>query len=78
MSIAEDLEKLTPFTVSIAEARRISGLSRSEIYRRLADNRLQAIKSGSRTLIILDTLMRHLKALPLATFRAPVRRGSAR
>ena len=78
MSEAEQIERLTPFTVSIAEARRISGLSRSEIYRRLAEKRLEAVKSGSRTLIVMDTLMKHLKSLPPATFRTPVKVGRTR
>jgi hypothetical protein len=55
----------------IPEAVRISGLSRSEIYRRLATGDIRAIKSGSRTLILMDSLKAHLRALPPATFRAP-------
>src|SRR6516164_533443 len=55
----------------IPDACRISGLSRSEIYRRLAAGDIRAIKSGSRTLILMDSLRAHLAALPAATFRAP-------
>ena len=55
----------------IAEACRISGLSRSEIYRRLATGDIRAVKSGSRTLILMDSLRAHLMNLPPATFRAP-------
>jgi hypothetical protein len=55
----------------IPDACRISGLSRSEIYRRLAAGDIHAVKSGSRTLILMESLRAHLASLPLATFRAP-------
>jgi hypothetical protein len=55
----------------ISDACRISGLSRSEIYRRLAAGDLRAVKSGSRTLVLMDSLRAHLASLPAATFRAP-------
>ena len=53
----------------IPDACRISGLSRSEIYRRLAAGDIRAVKSGSRTLILLDSLRAHLASLPAARFR---------
>jgi hypothetical protein len=64
-----DFEKRTlkgssPFldvvAVSIPDASRVSGLSRSEIYRRLAAGDIRAVKSGSRTLILMDSLRAHL------------------
>jgi hypothetical protein len=58
-----------PILISIADARTISGLSRSAIYRQLAAGNIRAVKGGSRTLIILQSLMQHLESLPLATFR---------
>jgi hypothetical protein len=57
--------------VSIAEASRISGLGRSELYRRLGRKQVCAVKSGSRTLILMESLRQHLASLPPATFRAP-------
>jgi hypothetical protein len=60
-----------PLALPIPDAQRVSGLSRSEIYRRLAAGDIRAIKSGSRTLILMDSLRAHLAALPAATFRAP-------
>jgi hypothetical protein len=59
-----------PLLVSIADARTISGLSRSELYRRMAAGDIRAVKSGTRTLIILHSLIEHLKALPAAKFHA--------
>jgi hypothetical protein len=61
----------SPLAVTIQEAVRISGLSRSELYRRLSDGKVRAIKSGARTLIVMDSLRTHLASLPTATFRAP-------
>jgi hypothetical protein len=60
-----------PLAASIPDACRISGLSRSEIYRHLGAGDIRAVKSGSRTLILLDSLRAHLASLPPATFRAP-------
>ena len=60
----------SPLAVTIHEAVRVSGLSRSELYRRLADGKVRAVKSGSRTLILMDSLRTHPTSLPAATFRA--------
>lgn len=69
------LKGVAAFTESLAasipDACRISGLSRSEIYRRLAAGDIHAVKSGSRTLILMDSLRAHLANLPPATFRTP-------
>ena len=54
----------------IPDACRISGLSRSEIYRRLAAGDIRAVKSGARTLIVMDSLRSHVANLPTAKFRA--------
>ena len=67
--IAED--GVQPLTVTIHEAVRLSGLSRSELYRQLSTGRVQARKSGARTLIVWASLQTHINGLPLATFRTP-------
>ena len=61
---------IQPLTVTIPEAVRLSGLSRSELYRQLSAGRISARKSGSRTLILWATLKAHVEALPEAEFRA--------
>ena len=58
-----------PFTATIKEAVRLSGVSRSELYRKLAAGDVVAIKSGRRTLIIVSSLVAHLANLPPAEFR---------
>jgi hypothetical protein len=60
-----------PLTVTICEATRLSGLSRSEIYRRLVAGDITARKSGCRTLIIWASLQAHIEGLPPAEFRVP-------
>jgi hypothetical protein len=62
---------IDPITAPIAEAVRISGMSRSEIYRRLAAGDIVAVKNGSRTLIVMASVRDYLARLPIATFRAP-------
>ena len=62
---------IEPIAVTIQEAIRICGLSRSEIYRRLAAGDIEAIKSGTRTLILLDSIKRYLASLPTAQYRGP-------
>jgi hypothetical protein len=62
---------IPPLTVTIPEAVRLSGLSRSELYRQLGAGCIRACKSGSRTLIVWESLKAHVEALPPATFRAP-------
>ena len=61
---------LTPFACGIHEAVQFSGLSRSEIYRQLTRGDIHAIKSGTRTLILVESLRAHLSGLPKAIFRS--------
>ena len=65
------MTKDEPLLVTIREAVRLSGLSRTEIYRRLAAGSLEARKSGTRTLIVWASLKACVDALPAATFRGP-------
>jgi hypothetical protein len=67
--MAIDTHRTDPLAVPIPEAVRLSGLSRSELYRRLASGHVRAVKSGARTLILVDSLRAHLASLPLAIFR---------
>jgi len=53
--------------LTIQEAVSVSGLSRSSIYILLRDRKLQARKSGKRTLILAKDLERFLKSLPSAS-----------
>jgi hypothetical protein len=55
---------LEPLALPIAEATKWSGLSRSEIYRRLKTGDLRAKKSRSRTLILAESLRKYVENLP--------------
>jgi hypothetical protein len=68
-ALATERLNTCPILISIAEARIISGLSRSAIYRQMATGNIRAVKGGSRTLIVLKSLVQHLESLPPATFR---------
>ena len=61
-----------PISVTVTDAVHLSGLSRSEVYRRLASGDIKAVKNGNRTLVLLTSLRGYLATLPLATFRPPV------
>ena len=66
-----------PITATIPNTRRATGWSRSEIYRRLAAGDIKALKHGSRTLIVMDSVRAYLASLPPATFRAPSTKSAA-
>jgi hypothetical protein len=64
-----------PMAVRLSEAIRISGFSRSEIYRRAArpagdPGRVIFRKSGSSTLVDVASLRSAIEALPVATIGA--------
>jgi hypothetical protein len=61
-------QKTGPILISIADARTMTGLSRSVIYRQLAAGNLRAVKGGARTLILLQSLIDYVNSLPSATF----------
>jgi excisionase family DNA binding protein len=54
----------TPIAVTIPEAVRLSGMSRTAIYSALARNDITARKAGRRTLIAFADLQAYLASLP--------------
>jgi excisionase family DNA binding protein len=64
MTLLRDAEALP-----VADATRVSGLSRSTLYRLLATGEVKAIKVGRRTLIVAETLRAYLAAAPVAVIR---------
>jgi excisionase family DNA binding protein len=61
-----------PITATIPEVGRLTGLSRSKIYRLLALEKLQAVKSGRSTLVLMASVTEYLASLPPAKFRLRV------
>ena len=60
---------LEPIAVPIPTACLISGLSRSGLYRELAAGKVRAVKSGTKKLVLVDSLREHVAGLPEARFR---------
>jgi hypothetical protein len=69
---------LEPLTVTIPQTERLTGESRSQIYNRIGRGEYDAVKSGSRTLIVYESIKRHLAALPPAKIKAPSPRRNPR
>jgi excisionase family DNA binding protein len=57
-------QPVRPRALRIAAAARYSGLSRSFIYVALGDGRLQGLKVGRSTLVLVESLDRLLDRLP--------------
>jgi excisionase family DNA binding protein len=54
--------------VKPSEAARLIDESRSTVYRLLAAGRLRAVKRGTSTLVLMDSIQEHMASLPPATF----------
>ena len=61
-------QSVSPLAVTIPDACRISGYSRSELYRRLGTGDLEAVKIGRSTRVLMTSIERSLAALPRAQF----------
>ena len=48
----------------VNDAARLVGISRARAYQLLRDGRLRAVKNGTRTLILADSLREYLESLP--------------
>jgi hypothetical protein len=67
-----------PLAVPVREGCRISGLSRTELYRRAGAGELIMLKAGQRTLVKLASLKRLVASLPRATIRVAPRAAKTR
>jgi excisionase family DNA binding protein len=65
----EKRNALRPRVVSIDEAAKYIGRSRNFVYDLLGSGKVRAVKSGSRTLPILDDLDKYLDSCPFAVVR---------
>jgi hypothetical protein len=62
---------LEPLTLTIEQTQQVTGESRSQIYARLGRGEYEAVKSGSRTLILFESIKRRIAALPPAKIKPP-------
>jgi hypothetical protein len=60
-----------PIAVRIPEATRISGFSRSELYRRAGRGEIVLLKCGKSTLVDMASLRAAVASLPRASIRQP-------
>jgi len=61
---------LTPVNVRLEDAQRISGFSRSGLYRRAAAGEIIFRKDGSRVLVDFASLKAAMEALPVAKIKS--------
>lgn len=67
-------DEAEPIFINLKEATRLTGISRSELYRRLAKGEIEARKLGSSLLIDLASLRTFVAGLPRAEFTPPPRK----
>lgn len=65
-----------PLVVSVADAMHMLNISRTELYRLLSAGRINAVKQGVRTLMLVDSIRAHLAALPPAIIRVAPHRAA--
>lgn len=64
--------KTEPLAVRLSEAQRISGLSRSDLYRRAARKEIIFRKSGKTVIVDFPSLKALVQGLPVAEIRVAV------
>jgi excisionase family DNA binding protein len=74
--VSKTLE-LEPLTVTVGQCSALTGESRSKVYLLIAEGRLDAVKSGSRTLIKYASIKQHIANLPKAEVKPPKREQPA-
>jgi len=71
LTVTLTVQQIEPLTVTVERGTELTGLSRSEIYRRLLSRDLRAVKKGRQTLIIYESLKQFINSLPPAKFGGP-------
>jgi hypothetical protein len=66
---------IEPLAVPIDKVKGITGESRSKVYELIGDGTYEAVKAGSRTLVLYESIKRRIAALPRAQIKTqPPRR----
>lgn len=58
------MNEAIPFAATVNDAVRLSGLSRTELYRLMGEGAISAKKSGRRTLIMMESVRDYVQRLP--------------
>ena len=61
-----------PFAATVADAVKLSGINRTELYRLLGEGAIKAKKSGRRTLIMMDSVLEYVQSLPNLELRGTI------
>lgn len=66
VAIHDDLIDTPPpvLAVTVNEAIRIAGIGKTLLYEEMAAGRIDAVKAGARTLILMDSLRAYIAGLP--------------
>jgi hypothetical protein len=65
---ANDIE---PLALTIRQVEKATSESRSQVYNRIGRGEYTAVKSGRRTLVLYDSVKRHIGSLPPARIKSP-------
>jgi excisionase family DNA binding protein len=65
----DNATKLEPLAVTVKEARRLTGLGSTTLYRLIGEGKLRTTKVGARTLVIYPSLKSLLESVPAASSR---------
>lgn len=76
--LVSDLGGLEPLTVTMQQAERLTGESRSQIYIRIGRGEYEAVKSGQRLFIVYESIKRRIAELPRAKIKPPAPRKHPR
>lgn len=73
---------IEPLALSVDQTARATGESRSQVYNLLGRGEYRAIKSGARTLVLVESIKQRFASLPAAKIKPPAPRkrriGAAR
>ena len=69
---------MAPHTLTIADACRRYGFGKTTLYELIASKKVVAVKLGARTLVLADSVERHIATLPPAGRPVPSTRTLAK
>lgn len=73
---AHDPPAAPVLAVSVSEAVRVSGVGRTSIYEAIGDGRVEAVKCGSKTLVLMESLRAFIASLPRIQVRGTMTQRS--
>jgi hypothetical protein len=72
MDICDDVTHTEPLALPLAEAVRVSGFSRSALYRMATTGQVRFLKAGTRVLVDYQSLKSAVAALPRAVINIAI------